>query len=48
MSKKVTTVKLTILQWNSQSVRPKLEAFQNILFQEKVHIAALCETVRTK
>lgn len=44
MSKKVTTVKLTILQWNSQSVRPKLEAFQNILFQEKVHIAALCET----
>ena len=37
-------IKLNILQWNAQSIRPKLASFQELLCQEKVHIAVLSET----
>lgn len=40
----MNTVKINILQWNSQSVLPKRIDLEQILFLEKVHIAALCET----
>lgn len=37
-------LKLNILQWNAQSIKPKLVSFSEILRQEKVHIAVLSET----
>ncbi|CAH2105346.1 unnamed protein product [Euphydryas editha] len=40
-SNKILKVKL--LQWNAQSLRPKLSAFENILIQEKIHICILSE-----
>lgn len=33
-----------IFQWNSQSLRPKMACFENLLLQEKIHIAGVCET----
>lgn len=35
---------LNICQWNSQSLRPKLNSFELFLNQEKMHIAILSET----
>lgn len=35
---------LNILQWNCQSLKPKLLPFETILSQEKIHIAILSET----
>lgn len=35
---------ITILQWNSQSIKPKLVDLQSLLIQEKVHIAIIGET----
>ena len=37
-------VKLNILQWNCRSLVPKLKIFESLLIQEKIHIAAICET----
>lgn len=37
-------IKLNIIQWNAQSLRSKLIAFEQFLSQEKIHIAALSET----
>lgn len=37
-------IKLNIIQWNSQSLRPKLISLEHILYHEKIHIAALSET----
>lgn len=36
--------RLNIIQWNAQSLRPKLLSFEQILFKEHVHIASLQET----
>lgn len=44
MDKYGKIVKVNILQWNAQSIKPKLVALENILLQETIHIAALCET----
>lgn len=35
---------LNIVQWNSQSLKPKLVDFDTLLFKEKVHIAIVSET----
>lgn len=35
---------INILQWNSQSIRPKLVSFGALLRQEKIHVAILSET----
>lgn len=35
---------VNIVQWNSQSIKPKLTDFECMLFQNKVHIALLSET----
>lgn len=35
---------LKILQWNSQSIVPKVTVFEHLLLQEKIHFAAICET----
>lgn len=35
---------LNLLQWNAQSLKPKLEEFQLLLLQEHVHIALISET----
>jgi ribonuclease HI len=35
---------LNIIQWNSQSLRPKLVDFDNLLNREKIHIAIVSET----
>ena len=35
---------VNILQWNSQSIRPKSIEFESILFKEQIHIAILSET----
>lgn len=35
---------LNTFQWNAQSIRPKSTSFEQLLIQEKVHIAVLCET----
>lgn len=37
-------VNLNIIQWNAQSIRPKLCEFENLLIQDKIHIAVLSET----
>lgn len=37
-------MRLNIIQWNAQSLRPKLIALEQFLSQEKIHIAALNET----
>lgn len=37
-------IKLNIIQWNAQSVRPKSLALEQLLSQDKIHIAALSET----
>ncbi|KAJ8709247.1 hypothetical protein PYW07_009073 [Mythimna separata] len=37
-------MKINILQWNAQSLRPKITDFQALLHQEKIHIAILSET----
>lgn len=37
-------IELNILQWNAQSVRPKLPSLEPLLYLEKIHIAVLCET----
>lgn len=37
-------IKLNIIQWNAQSVRPKSLVLEQILSQDKIHIAALSET----
>lgn len=37
-------VLFNVLQWNAQSIRPKLLSFSEMLIQEKIHIAALSET----
>lgn len=42
--KRLSTIDLNICQWNCRSIRPKLIAFENVLLQEKIHIAVLCET----
>lgn len=38
------TVNLNIVQWNAQSLKPKLEEFKCLLLQEKIHIALISET----
>lgn len=35
---------LEIMQWNAQSLMPKISDFDTLLTQEKVHIACVCET----
>lgn len=35
---------VNIIQWNSQSLRPKSVCFELLLFQEKIHIAVVSET----
>lgn len=35
---------INIIQWNSQSIKPKLTEFECLLYQYKVHIAILSET----
>ncbi|KAG7300559.1 hypothetical protein JYU34_014851 [Plutella xylostella] len=35
---------LNIVQWNSQSLRPKLLEFENFLIQDKIHIAIISES----
>lgn len=35
---------LNLLQWNAQSLKPKLEEFKLLLLQEHVHIALISET----
>lgn len=35
---------INILQWNSQSLRPKLTEFESLLVRDKIHIAIVCET----
>lgn len=37
-SRNCKVIKLNILQWNSQSLRPKAVALENYLLREKVHI----------
>lgn len=37
-------VEFNVLQWNAQSLRPKLLDFEQLLIQSKIHIAAICET----
>lgn len=37
-------VKINILQWNSQSAKPKQVELEQFLCSESIHIAALCET----
>lgn len=39
-----TNIKINLFQWNSQSLRPKLIPFSELLNQENVHIAMLSET----
>lgn len=36
--------RLNICQWNARSLRPKLKIFEQLLIQEKIHIAAVSET----
>ncbi|CAH2101782.1 unnamed protein product [Euphydryas editha] len=36
--------RLNIMQWNAQSLRPKLLSLEQILYKEKIHIAGLSET----
>ncbi|CAH2091283.1 unnamed protein product [Euphydryas editha] len=38
------TFSLNLFQWNSQSLRPKLNEFSCLLHQEKIHIAIISET----
>ncbi|CAG4942331.1 unnamed protein product [Parnassius apollo] len=33
-----------MLEWNSQSIKPKRTEFDQLLNSEKIHIAAICET----
>lgn len=40
----VVFLNLNIFQWNAQSLLPKLTSFENLLVQEKIHIASVCET----
>ncbi|KAG6453577.1 hypothetical protein O3G_MSEX008208 [Manduca sexta] len=35
---------INIIQWNSQSVKPKLVEFEQLLSRERIHIATLSET----
>lgn len=44
MASPVKIFDINIMQWNSQSIRPKSVEFQLLLSQEKVHIAFLSET----
>lgn len=44
MDKNNRNLKLNIIQWNAQSIKSKILSFQNILVQEKIHIAAVSET----
>lgn len=37
-------INLNIVQWNAQSLRPKLLEFESLLNQEKIHIAIISET----
>lgn len=37
-------IKLNIMQWNAQSLKPKLDDVKCLLLQEKVHIALISET----
>lgn len=37
-------LKINILQWNAQSLRPKSTEFEALLNQEKIHIAIISET----
>lgn len=37
-------INLNIIQWNAQSIRPKSSSIEQLLLQEKVHIAAINET----
>ena len=39
-----TKVKLNIMQWNAQSVRPKLTSFMELLRQEQIHVCVVSET----
>lgn len=36
--------RINLLQWNSQSLRPKLSSFSDLLARENIHIAIICET----
>lgn len=44
MNDNISNKNVNILQWNCQSLRPKLSSFESLLTQEKVHIAVLSET----
>lgn len=37
-------VALNIMQWNAQSIKPKLIILEQLLHQEKIHILAVSET----
>lgn len=41
---KTKKLNIRILQWNAQSIKPKLISFENILVQDKIHIATVAET----
>lgn len=37
-------INVNIVQWNAQSLQPKLEEFKCLLLQEKIHVALISET----
>lgn len=43
-NKKVRNFCINLLQWNSQSLRPKLTEFESLLIKDQIHIAIVCET----
>lgn len=43
-NKTIKSVQLNLLQWNSQSLKPKKLSLENLLVQGKIHICAISET----
>ncbi|KAJ2951969.1 hypothetical protein O0L34_g4231 [Tuta absoluta] len=41
---KIKLFKINLLQWNAQSIRPKLTCLEDLLCREKIHIAMISET----
>lgn len=41
---KSNNIRINILQWNAQSLKPKLIAFRELLIKENIHVAILSET----
>lgn len=44
MDTKLKSVAMNIIQWNSQSIRPKLSELEALLIRDQVHIAIISET----